>query len=96
MLPTMKHSFRKLLALGVVAAFLLMAVAMVLPHSHASETAHHACWICHSKAVGVSPPEVSPRPAAFQIAAFSVLSAPAILESQSSFLFSEARAPPQL
>lgn len=94
MRPEMKPLFRKLLALGIVVAFFAMATAMVLPHSHDAETAHHACWICQSKATGVSAPEVSPRPAALHLISLAAPAARPIFESQASFLFSEARAPP--
>ncbi|MDO8730305.1 MAG: hypothetical protein Q7J69_03875 [Candidatus Omnitrophota bacterium] len=90
----MKPLFRKLLGLGVVAAFLVMATAMVLPHSHDAETAHHVCWICQSKATGVSTPEVSPRPAVLHLISIAAPAARRIFETQASFLFSEARAPP--
>jgi len=88
---------KKLLALSVVAVFVLMATAMVLPHSHGAETTTaHACWICQSKVVGVSTPEVSPTPAVLHLISLAAPAALRLFESQASFLFSEARAPPQL
>ena len=52
---------------GLLLAFLAMATAMALPHTHLHEQDHsadtrgHVCWICQAKAVGVSTPEVGPN-----------------------------------
>ena len=43
------------MAWGVVAAFLAMGVAMVLPHHHDETTVQHICWICQAKATGAAP-----------------------------------------
>ena len=94
MTVAMKRPFQKFLALGVVAAFFFLSAAMVLPHSHNAQTAHHACWICQAKAIGVSTPEVSPRPAVLHLISIAAPAARRVFESQPSFLFSEARAPP--
>ena len=90
----MKQTLRFLGIVGLVAAFALMAVAMVLPHSHDADTAQHACWICHSKAVGVSAPEVSPQPAVLHRVSIAVLVARPFFESKTSFLLFDSRAPP--
>ena len=90
----MKRTLRFLCVVGLVAAFVMMAVAMVLPHAHTAETAQHACWICQSKAIGVVTPEVSPRPPVLHLISFAAPAARRVFEAQTSFLFSEARAPP--
>ncbi len=90
----MRQPFRKLLALGIIAAFLLMATAMVLPHTHDAETAHHACWVCQAKAIGVSAPSVGPDPVSLHFTAFSTPAAPALFCPQAIPLCFEARAPP--
>jgi hypothetical protein len=91
----MKRTLRFLCVVGLAAAFLLMTAAMVLPHSNAVETAHHACWICHSKAIGVAAPEAGAQSVALRLISLAAPAARPILESQAAFLFSEARAPPQ-
>ena len=88
----MKPVLKKLLAFGIIAAFLLMAVAMVLPHSHTSDTHAHACWICQAKAIGIAAPAVVPQPPAPSLISLSAPAVRCVLESQAAFLFSEARA----
>ena len=94
---SMKRAMKLLCVAGVVAAFVLMATAMVLPHSHNAETTTaHACWICQSKVVGVSAPETTPRPGVLHLISFAAPAVRRVFEAQASFLFSDARAPPQL
>jgi len=92
-----KRTFRILCAIGLVAAFLAMATAMVLPHSHSdgTQTQHHACWICQAKAVGVSTPEVGPNLVLLHRVAHLALPAQAVLDLQETLFLPEARAPPQ-
>jgi hypothetical protein len=91
----MKRTLRFLCVVGLAAVFLLMAAAMVLPHSHAAETVHHACWICQSKAVGVAAPEAGSRLAPLHLISHETPAALPVFKSQAAFLFSKARAPPQ-
>ena len=95
----MKRTLKLLCAIGLVASFLAMATAMVLPHSHlhsdGTETQHHACWICQAKAIGVSTPEVGPNLLLLHRVAHLAPPAQAVLPPQLVFFFTQARAPPQ-
>ncbi len=94
----MKRTLKLLCAIGLVAVFLAMATAMVLPHSHlhsdGTETQHHACWICQAKAIGVSAPEGGPNLVLLHRVAQLSLPGQAALPPQPVFFFTQARAPP--
>ena len=92
----MKRTLRFLCVVGLAAAFVMMAVAMVLPHAHTAETVQHICWICQSKATGVAAPATAPDPAVLHLISLAAPATRRVFESQASFLFSEARAPPQI
>lgn len=53
----MKQTVKVLGILGLTAAFLVMATAMVIPHAHHQNTPHHACWLCQSKGISVDAPQ---------------------------------------
>ncbi len=50
---------KSLVTFVLLAAFLAMGVAMVLPHHHDASTVQHVCWMCQAKAVGVAAPSLS-------------------------------------
>lgn len=90
----LKRALRFLCTVGLLAAFLAMAVAMVLPHAHDTQTHQHVCWICHAKAIGVAAPSAGPGLAVLRATAFVVPAAKVLFEPQVVPLFFEARAPP--
>ena len=55
----MKRILPKLLVWGLLLAFVVMGVAMVMPHHHDAATVQHACWVCQAKAAGVAAPALS-------------------------------------
>ncbi len=52
----MKQTVKVLGILGLTAAFLVMATAMVIPHAHPHNTVRHACWLCQAKGISVDAP----------------------------------------
>ena len=94
----MRRTLRVLCVIGLVAAFLAMGTAMVLPHSHLhkhdADTHAHACWVCQAKAVGVSSPEAGPKLVVLHQTAFVPPARQAVLHLQQNLFLPEARAPP--
>lgn len=90
----MRRTLKIFCAIGLIAAFLVMATAMVLPHAHEAGTPHHVCWVCQAKAIGVSAPEVGPQPGPLHPAAPLPPPGQAAVYLQIAPLLSEARAPP--
>lgn len=90
----MKRVFKFFCAFGLVAALILMGAAMVLPHAHTADMAQHACWICHSKAVGVAAPESAPAPVVSHPIARAIQPVQPAPQTKPVFYPFTARAPP--
>ncbi|MCM8794514.1 MAG: hypothetical protein NC819_01755 [Candidatus Omnitrophica bacterium] len=84
----------KVLLVAVIAAFLVVGTAAVLPHLHSDDTLQHACWISQARQMIGSPTPEAAHAAPPVITSHLVIAHADTRPLTVPFLPQEIRAPP--